>query len=154
MKKEKGSKASNNRKKRRRLKLYLGAYLTALMTLAAPIPHALSPSPDQVEAVNRELASPKEYAYKIAYKQYGWGKEQHKCLGILWGKESAWNYEAKSPTQDYGIPQRHMRNNTQQQIDEFLQSPATQIEWGLNYINSRYGSPCQAWQFWQERNWY
>ena len=33
-------------------------------------------------------------------------------------------------------------------------NPATQIEWGLAYIQSRYGSPCSAWYFKQGNNWY
>ncbi|MGW2463773.1 aggregation-promoting factor C-terminal-like domain-containing protein, partial [Streptomyces sp. NPDC001761] len=33
-------------------------------------------------------------------------------------------------------------------------NPATQIKWGLNYMNSVYGSPCQAWTFWQANHWY
>ena len=28
-------------------------------------------------------------------------------------------------------------------------NPATQIKWGLNYMNSRYGSPCGAWEYWK-----
>jgi len=30
----------------------------------------------------------------------------------------------------------------------------TQIKWGLGYIKEPYGSPCEAWNFWQEHNWY
>ena len=30
----------------------------------------------------------------------------------------------------------------------------TQINWGLNYIKQRYGTPSGAWAFWQEHNWY
>ncbi len=33
-------------------------------------------------------------------------------------------------------------------------NPATQIKWGLNYMDSRYGSPCDAWSFWQANHWY
>ena len=33
-------------------------------------------------------------------------------------------------------------------------NPATQIKWGLNYMDDRYGSPCGAWSFWQANNWY
>ncbi|MFD7873982.1 aggregation-promoting factor C-terminal-like domain-containing protein, partial [Streptomyces adustus] len=33
-------------------------------------------------------------------------------------------------------------------------NPATQIKWGLDYMNSRYGSPAQAWNFWQTHHWY
>jgi hypothetical protein len=31
---------------------------------------------------------------------------------------------------------------------------ATQIRWGLGYIQSRYGSPCGAWSFKQGHGWY
>ena len=98
--------------------------------------------------------TPKEYAYEIAFSEYGWGKAEQKCLGMMWGKESAWDYTAISPSDDYGIPQRHMRNNTQKEIDAFMQDPQTQIAWGLNYIEKRYSSPCGAWRFWQENRWY
>jgi hypothetical protein len=33
-------------------------------------------------------------------------------------------------------------------------NPKTQIKWGLNYMNSRYDSPCGAWSFWQANHWY
>jgi len=152
--KQKGSKAPQNGKKIKRLKFYLGGYLTALMTFAGPIPHVHAPVGQSVWAQDKELTDPKSFARNIAEKQYNWNQEQWKCLGKLWGKESAWNYEAKSPTQDYGIPQRHMSQNTEQEIAEFLDSPVTQITWGLNYIKVRYGSPCGAWAFHQDRNWY
>ncbi|MET8749085.1 lytic transglycosylase domain-containing protein, partial [Streptomyces sp. NPDC059104] len=28
------------------------------------------------------------------------------------------------------------------------------IKWGLDYMNSRYGSPVGAWNFWQNNHWY
>ena len=98
--------------------------------------------------------TPKEYAYELAFSKYGWGKSEQKCLAMMWGKESAWDYTAISPTDDYGIPQRHMRNNTKEEIDAFMLNPQTQITWGLNYIEKRYSSPCGAWRFWQENRWY
>ncbi|MFC7266612.1 lytic transglycosylase domain-containing protein, partial [Streptomyces lutosisoli] len=33
-------------------------------------------------------------------------------------------------------------------------NPKTQIKWGLDYMNSRYGSPAAAWNFWQANGWY
>jgi hypothetical protein len=30
----------------------------------------------------------------------------------------------------------------------------TQIRWGLQYIQSSYGTPCAAWGFKQGHNWY
>lgn len=152
MNRKKGLDGSKNGKKIRALKLYLVAYLATVMTLLAPQTPTHSP---KVKAQAEQLSiTPKDYAYKTAKSEYGWGKSEQKCLGSLWGKESAWNYEASSPTDDYGIPQRHMRYNTQEQIEDFMKSPVTQIDWGLNYIKVRYGSPCQAWDFWEENRWY
>ena len=154
MKKEKGYKAPNNGKKIRRLKFYLALSLTALITLATPLTGVHTASNEDAKAQVMKMSDPKQYARSIAKEQYNWDKEQHKCLGILWGKESAWNFQAESPTQDYGIPQRHMRKNTQEEIDTFMQNPQTQIKWGLNYIEKRYGSPCEAWEFWSVNRWY
>ena len=154
MKKEKGYKAPNNGKKIRRLKFYLALSLTALITLATPLTGVHTASTEDAKAQVMKMSDPKQYARSIAKEQYNWDKEQHKCLGILWGKESAWNFQAESPTQDYGIPQRHMRKNTQEEIDAFMQNPQTQIKWGLNYIEKRYGSPCEAWEFWSVNRWY
>ena len=33
-------------------------------------------------------------------------------------------------------------------------NPQTQIRWGEDYIQSRYGSSCQAWAFWRARTYY
>jgi hypothetical protein len=152
MNRKDGSKASKNGKKIRALKLYLVAYIATVMTLLAP--QTPTHSPKVKAQAEQPSITPRDYAYNTAKSVYGWGKSEHKCLGMLWGKESAWNFNAKSPTDDYGIPQRHMRNNTQEQIADFMKSPFEQIDWGLNYIKVRYSSPCQAWQFWQEKRWY
>jgi hypothetical protein len=37
---------------------------------------------------------------------------------------------------------------------DYLTNPVTQIRWGLDYIKKRYGSPCQAWTFWQAHHYY
>lgn len=136
-----------------RVRFTVGAYLAFLMTLLAPINpvHAPALDPSKAQAVNIDS---KAYAKILAKTQYKWGTEQWACLGKLWGKESAWNHEAESPTQDYGIPQRHMSKNTKEEIEKFLSSPVIQVSWGLNYIEHRYGSPCEAWEHHEMRNWY
>jgi hypothetical protein len=32
---------------------------------------------------------------------------------------------------------------------DWLTNPRTQIRWGEDYIQTQYGSPCQAWAHWQ-----
>ena len=90
----------------------------------------------------------KDYARKlVTQKEYG-------CLTKLWGKESAWNPRAKSPTNDYGIPQRNMPNHSKKQRENFLRNPKAQIDWGIGYIRHRYGTVCKALEHHKRRNWY
>lgn len=164
MNRKNNANGSTRRKQKWAVRFYLVGYLTFVATFLAPINPTQNPDLKAVRAQAQKLElkaqllkateNPKEMAFRIAKTDYGWGKTEHKCLGVMWGKESAWNHKAKSPTHDYGIPQRHMRNNTPKERAKFLENPLTQIEWGLNYIKVRYGSPCEAWKVWQVRRWY
>ena len=73
-------------------------------------------------------------------------KKQMSCLGKLYGKESAWNPDAVNGSH-YGIPQGR---------SIYLKTalPEQQIQWGLKYIDNRYGSPCKAWDFFQRNNYH
>jgi hypothetical protein len=146
-----------NAPKRRFNKLAIGllgaTLVTALMTSYAPS-QGQEMTTAKVGIPEILMLDPKTYAEQTALSRFTWGTAEQKCLRSLWGKESAWDYTAKSPTDDYGIPQRHMRNDTQQEIDNFMKSYTIQIDWGLNYIFTRYGSPCNAWKSWQVKRWY
>ncbi|WP_201787591.1 hypothetical protein [Rathayibacter tanaceti] len=39
---------------------------------------------------------------------------------------------------------------------DYQTNATTQIDWGLTYIKSSYGSPCAAWASWNDRSphWY
>ena len=37
---------------------------------------------------------------------------------------------------------------------DWLTNPQTQIRWGEDYIQGRYGTPCQAWAYWQACRYY
>jgi hypothetical protein len=92
---------------------------------------------------------PKQY---IDYKTYAlylldWDKKQMKCLGKLYGKESAWNPAAKNGSH-YGIPQG--RSIYLSKVNGYKQ-----IEWGLKYIHHRYdGDTCKAYAHWEKHNWH
>lgn len=94
---------------------------------------------------------PKSYARHLIKSEHRNPDKEFRCLAQLWGKESGWNHKAKSHTHDYGIPQRHMSHNTPGQIQDFLKDPHAQVRWGLNYIESRYKTPCGALQKWLSR---
>lgn len=114
--------------------------------------HAPIMTPKQKQEFLVAQLPPKDYARYLLKSQYKDPQKQYRCLTQLWGKESGWNYRAKSPTHDYGIPQRHMKHNTPAQIRDFMKHPHTQIKWGLTYIEHRYDTPCGALRLWLSRS--
>lgn len=86
---------------------------------------------------------------------YGWGDDQWGCLDSLWMRESGWNHTAMNPSSGaYGIPQSLPGNKMATAGADWQTNPATQIRWGLGYIQGRYGSPCGAWAHSQAVGWY
>lgn len=86
---------------------------------------------------------------------YGWGQDQFSCLNSLWNKESGWNTYAQNPSSGaYGIPQALPGSKMASAGSDWQTNPATQIRWGLGYIQGRYGSPCGAWSHSQSVGWY
>lgn len=90
---------------------------------------------------------------------YGWDGAEWTALETLWTRESGWNNHADNPTSHaYGIPQAlpltKMPKAAWPESEGGTSDARTQIAWGLDYINNRYGSPTMAWAFWQKNNWY
>lgn len=96
-------------------------------------------------------------AARVLLPEYGWDDSQFSCLDNLWEGESGWNYRAENPSSGaYGIPQSLPGSKMASVAPDWRENPVTQITWGLQYIESRYGSPCSAWAQWQSRSphWY
>jgi hypothetical protein len=97
----------------------------------------------------------KAYAKLWINQEFGWGEEQYSCLEKLWFRESNWNHTAKNRSSGaYGIPQSLPGSKMAKFGDDWKTNPATQIQWGANYIDKRYGSPCEALAFSYDHNWY
>lgn len=80
---------------------------------------------------------------------------EFQCLDKLWTKESSWDYTATNASSGaYGIPQALPGSKMASAGSDWKTNPQTQINWGLNYIKGRYGSPCAAWAHSQSVNWY
>ncbi|MGW7545208.1 aggregation-promoting factor C-terminal-like domain-containing protein [Streptomyces sp. NPDC054770] len=78
------------------------------------------------------------------------GSSQFQCFSNIVDHESTWNYLAVNPSSGaYGLVQALPGNKMASVASDWQTNPATQIKWGLNYMNTTYGSPCQAWAFWQ-----
>jgi hypothetical protein len=75
---------------------------------------------------------------------------QFQCFSNIVDHESTWNYLAVNPASGaYGLVQALPGSKMSSAGADWQTNPATQIKWGLNYMNVRYGSPCDAWAYWQ-----
>jgi hypothetical protein len=79
---------------------------------------------------------------------------QFSCLDDIWTRESGWRWDAANASGAYGIPQALPGSKMATAGADWQTNPATQIKWGLGYIQSIYGTPCSAWSFWQAHGWY
>jgi hypothetical protein len=96
-------------------------------------------------------------AQSIAYKMlpsFGFSTDQFGCLNNIWTRESGWRYNAENASGAYGIPQALPGSKMASAGADWMTDPTTQIKWGIGYIKSVYGSPCNAWAFWQDHGWY
>lgn len=97
----------------------------------------------------------KEYAKLWINQENAWGEKQFACLETLWFRESNWNHKATNSTSGaYGIPQSLPGQKMATFGDDWRTNPATQIKWGAQYIEKRYGTPCEALDFFYNKNWY
>ncbi|KUO22497.1 aggregation-promoting factor C-terminal-like domain-containing protein [Streptomyces dysideae] len=80
---------------------------------------------------------------------------QYNCFANIVDHESDWNVNATNASSGaYGLVQALPGNKMASAGSDWKTSAATQIKWGLDYMNDRYGSACGAWNFWQSNGWY
>ena len=80
-----------------------------------------------------------------------WANNQYECLDKLWTRESNWRSEAYNKVKVMGknaggIPQILG-------LDPKTPAPL-QVDRGFAYIMHRYGTPCMAWKFHEQKGWY
>lgn len=104
--------------------------------------------------VSGSVAEYQAYAEKRCF-DYGWSDADFQALVKLWNKESRWNpYSCNSSSGAYGIPQALPASKMATYGTDYRTNYKTQIEWGLSYIKSRYGTPSAAWNHSCRKGWY
>ena len=109
----------------------------------APIVVAAAPDPGTAQAIAYQMLA-----------SFGFSTNQFGCLNNIWSRESGWRWNAANASGAYGIPQALPGSKMASAGPDWQTNPATQIRWGLGYIKGRYGTPCNAWAFWQANGWY
>ncbi|AVH58998.1 MULTISPECIES: transglycosylase SLT domain-containing protein [Streptomyces] len=80
---------------------------------------------------------------------------QYAAFSKIVEHESGWDIDATNASSGaYGLVQALPASKMSSAGADWKTNPATQIKWGLDYMNSRYGSPVEAWNFWQANGWY
>lgn len=94
------------------------------------------------------------------FVQYGWSVSgQYSYLYDLWTRESGWEWNARNPSSGaYGIPQAlpasKLGDTSQRGGSDWSIDGLTQVQWGLQYISGRYGTPYAAWEHELQYGWY
>ena len=101
--------------------------------------------PSEAKSVNTHTFTSKDYIKSILDDKLAL------CLIKLYGKESAFNKDAignlNGSKQTYGIPQ--LKNPIIKDMNAY-----NQINYGMKYIEHRYGSPCRAYAHWVKKGWH
>lgn len=79
---------------------------------------------------------------------------QAACAASIVKRESGFRVTAYNPSGAYGLFQALPGSKMSSAGADWRTNPLTQIEWGLHYMNSRYGGACAAWNFWKAHGWY
>ncbi|MCQ9181660.1 transglycosylase SLT domain-containing protein [Streptomyces sp. NPDC060000] len=123
--------------------------LTGIAVAAATAGMALSAAP--AHAATTSSAS---QAQAIAHKMIP-NAAQYKAFSNIVKHESGWNVSATNASSGaYGLVQALPGSKMASAGSDWKSNAKTQIKWGLDYMNSRYGSPVAAWNFWQANGWY
>jgi len=121
---------------------------------AAAAKKAAAAAEAKASAPARSAAAPSGSYQQYALSKLGGDSGEFSCLESLWGRESGWNPNAQNPSSSaYGIPQFLDSTWAGTGISK-TSDGYRQIDAGLIYINSRYGSPCGAWGHSQSTGWY
>jgi len=127
-------------------KMLLAVAVIGLVVYA--IGHRASPTEKEITERTWVVEDSKAYAQDVIL---AWANNQYECLDKLWTQESNWRSEAYNKIKVMGknaggIPQILG-------LDPKLPAPL-QIDRGFAYIMHRYGTPCMAWKFHEQKGWY
>lgn len=130
------------------------AAATTGMLIAAGPAQAATPTAAKAAAPAAAPAKAPSSAQAIAKKLIP-DAAQYQAFSKIVEHESGWNPTATNASSGaYGLVQALPGSKMASAGSDWKTNPETQIKWGLDYMNDRYGSPAEAWNFWQANGWY
>ena len=106
-----------------------------------------SPTPEPTKATMEEKKANKVLAKKIAWAGYGWRDKEWACLDKIFIQEAKYDHLAKnkSGSSAFGMGQI---------LKETSAEPMVQILHTYKYIKHKYKTPCSAYRWHIQHNWY
>lgn len=128
--------------------------ITGFSTFGPSVSQSSGNTVDAQLSQDSSIAEIQQYAHDKVIAM-GWTEQDFQNLVLLWNRESGWRWNADNPTSDaYGIPQALPGSKMASAGADWATNPKTQVDWGLQYIQQRYGSPTAAWSHSQATGWY
>jgi hypothetical protein len=113
-------------------------------TAAGELTYVSAPAPTST--------APAGTARQAAARIFG---SQYACAAAIIARESGWSTTATNPDSGaYGLAQALPAAKLAAFGPHWRTDPATQLTWMRSYVDSRYGSACAAWSYWQTHHWY
>ena len=112
------------------------------------------------QSVTTKPGNPAEQLADKMAAAAGWPPSEQRCmdLQLTWESGGTWSPAVEGPPTSqgraYGIAQALPRGKMAAYGADWATSAATQIRFYLGYMRARYGSPCRAWKFEQQNNYY
>ena len=94
------------------------------------------------------------YIHQKIY-EYGWTENDYYAIVQIVNRESSFNpYAVNKKSGACGLFQAYKCSKMAKYGSDYRTNYKVQVAWGMDYIKARYGSPSQAWSFWQSHHWY
>ena len=104
--------------------------------------------------VRYNVAEIQSYMNKLN-AEYGWTTEDYAAWLMIVKRESSFNpYAVNKKSKATGLCQALPGKKMASHGKDWRTNYKTQAKWCRDYIKNRYGTPQQAWNFWQKHHWF
>lgn len=104
--------------------------------------------------VRHNVGEIQSYIHQKIY-EYGWTENDYYSIVQIVNRESSFNpYAVNKKSGACGLFQSYPCSKMAKYGKDYRTNYKVQVSWGMNYIKARYGTPSNAWNFWQKHHWY
>ena len=120
----------------------------------------------KVKSAKKKVAKKTKYNYRynvgeiqhymnVLNAEYGWSNDDYVAWLMIVKRESSFNpYAINKKSKATGLCQALPGKKMASHGKDWRTNYKTQLRWCRDYIKNRYGTPQQAWSFWQSHHWF